>query len=66
MPSCPCLFLWGKGKGFRFHSVAWERTLAARADGSEVVALERAKHWLMVDCRDEVNDKIIQWMASLD
>ena len=66
VPSCPCLFFWGKGKGFKFHSEPWARALEARTDGSRVVALERAKHWLMIDEREAVNDRIVQWLALLD
>ena len=64
VPRCPCLFFWGSGKGFRFHTRAWERALLARTDGSKVVALERAKHWLMLDCREEVNNLVAAWLAG--
>eukprot|EP00913_Durusdinium_trenchii_P021979 g20652.t1 len=36
LPSCPCLFMYGKRKPYMFHSAAWERHLRSR------------RHWLQV------------------
>ncbi|CAJ1360815.1 unnamed protein product [Effrenium voratum] len=62
LPSCPCLFVYGLRKKFRFHRLEWEQHLRSRSE-CHVVALD-AGHWLQEEKPAEVNRAIAEWLAN--
>ncbi len=60
-PGCPILYFYGKRKPYNFHSQKWEMILA-NSPGSEVVAVPKAGHWLMLDQHEFVAAKMEQWL----
>ena len=62
-PTRPLLYLFGNSKPFMFHSGRW-LDIVEGADGSQVVPVEDAQHWLMVDQPDVVGDTIEHWLAG--
>ncbi|CAK9015230.1 unnamed protein product [Durusdinium trenchii] len=64
LPSCPCLFMYGKRKPYMFHSAAWERHLRSRSD-CEVIPVN-AGHWLQVQKAELVNHAIETWLEKKD
>lgn len=61
-PQCPLLYFYGKNKPYNFHSSKWEMILA-NAQGSEVVAVPNAGHWLMLDQHEVVASKMERWLG---
>ena len=62
-PAHPLLYLFGNSKRFMFHSKRWLDIVEA-ADDSQVVPVEDAKHWLMLDQPGVVGDTIQRWLAA--
>jgi pimeloyl-ACP methyl ester carboxylesterase len=68
LPSCPTLFAWGSAKGFKLHSIGFEKKLTARGggadgDGSRVDAID-ANHWLQWQRADECNELMATWISD--
>lgn len=63
-PTRPILFLYGARKPYMFHSARWVERLEARGDGSRVVPVADAWHWLMVDQPEVVAREITRWMEQ--
>ena len=64
-PTRPVLFLYGERKLFMLHSLRWERALPERGDGSKVVPVAKAGHWLMLDKPDEVAGVVEAWLGAV-
>jgi len=63
METLPTLFIYGV-KGPQFFPQKVLKDLAQRSDGSEVVAV-KARHWLMTEKPEIVNEKMISFISKL-
>jgi pimeloyl-ACP methyl ester carboxylesterase len=62
-PRRPLLYLYGRQKPFPFHSRAW-LDLVAAGEGSEVVGVDRAGHWLQLDQPEVVAGHVVRWLGA--
>lgn len=63
-PKCRVLFVYGGKKRGMFHDRRWEAAVEERTDGSKVVRMDEAGHWLHVEFADETNEMISAWLAA--
>lgn len=61
-PACPFFYAYGRKKPFMFHSRSWLTWLSSRP-GNEVRAFNSG-HWVMVDCADEFNASVADWLSA--
>jgi len=64
VPTCPCQFFYGAGKGFKFHSEHWEKRLLQREE-CEVHALP-CQHWVQIEECNRVNNAMDEWFAKMN
>lgn len=59
-PQCPFYFAYARHKPFKFHSQYWEAQLLSKP-GNAVREFDSG-HWVMLDCAEEFNTEVSQWL----
>lgn len=59
--ACPIFYAYGRHKPFQFQSEEWLQCLSVTA-GCKAESF-KASHWVMVDCVEQFNDAVAQWLA---
>jgi pimeloyl-ACP methyl ester carboxylesterase len=65
-PSCPTLFVFGGAKPVRFHSQKWIDAVLEKkkVNGSDVIEIENAGHWFVVENVDETFELVEKWLKE--
>jgi pimeloyl-ACP methyl ester carboxylesterase len=61
-PACPMLFVYGRNKAIRFHTIQWAEDLAA-CPANRVVELDTG-HWVMLEARQRFNEAVRDWLSA--
>jgi pimeloyl-ACP methyl ester carboxylesterase len=61
-PACPFFYAFGRKKPFMFQSRVWTEKLSRSS--SNVVRGFDSGHWVMIDCADEFNTAVGDWLTA--